>query len=179
MFPPQVAVIDFEACGFGPGTWPIEVGWIRAGDQSPRSMTIRPHPKFNLDLWQPGSQKIHKLTLPEIQRDGMEAVDVLAAMRRDLAGCIVISDAPSFDQSWLNTLALACDQAPPFQIADLIAVFNLFHKITGATVRDMLNEFRLSMERSGPAPHRAGDDVFQVMSALRAAFSAATKTFSP
>jgi hypothetical protein len=93
---PRIATIDFEASSLA--GWPIEVGWMREGDDKPRSMLIRPAPGWSMSEWNEDSAQVHYICPRDLERDGVGVRQVVDALATDLAGFAVVSDAPHLDQ---------------------------------------------------------------------------------
>lgn len=169
----DIAVIDFEACGLGAESWPIEAGWIRWRDLEPRSHLIRPHSSFQRGLWSMASQEVHGVSLAALDRDGADPHFVRAALTEELGDFCVVSDNPAVDSAWLGRLCRACDKPPPFVIADLgEAIFRIGDALR-IRPHVAVETFRKAIIASDQPPHRAGPDAARLMKALRAITSAA------
>ncbi|WP_296710901.1 hypothetical protein [Rhodoblastus sp.] len=141
---PRIATIDFEASSiFG---WPIEVGWMREGDDKPRSMLIQPAPGWSTSEWSEDSGQVHYINPRDLERDGVDVRQVVDALQADLAGFAVVSDAPHLDQRWLSRLCEAAGRPVPFTIDAAPALVKV-----------------------GPVRHRAGPDAGQLLRAILAA----------
>lgn len=104
--------IDFEASSLAPKSWPIEVGiaWVDNGQVAADAKLIRPDPSWSVDDWHPESEAVHGI--PRKALNAAEPADSVAMWLRDkLDGKLVVSDAPEFDQRWLDRLMkTACEQ---------------------------------------------------------------------
>jgi DNA polymerase III subunit epsilon len=140
----RIATLDFEASSFG--GWPIEVGWMREGDDKPRSMLIQPAPGWSMAEWSEDSGQVHYISPRDLERDGVDVREVVDALEADLAGFTVVSDAPYLDQRWLARLCDAAGCPVPFTI-----------------------EPAPDVAKVGPVRHRAGPDAEQLLRAIVAA----------
>jgi hypothetical protein len=86
-------------------------------------------------------------------------------MTRDLAGSIVVSDAPEFDARWLARLATACGQAPPFPIYSINHAIPLLAEEAGIGVAMAIRRY-IKSKPAGASPHRAGPDAERLMNQL-------------
>lgn len=146
------ATLDFEASSLSPVSWPIEIGisWLRDGQVQTWSSLIRPAPEWDITDWSAESAAVHGIGHDALF-DAPVASVVVSDFFINLAGKVLMSDAPEFEAHWLARLltAAGCDDVP--NIADYHDVS--FQKFTGLAL-DMLYE---SLARH-PAPHRAGPD---------------------
>lgn len=101
----DLLLIDFEASGLGPGSWPIEVGlsWVEAERVQVWSSLIRPEPGWDPDAWDPVSEEIHGIPMSDL-RDAPTARSVAEGLLTRVAGRPVFSDAPDFDLKWARRL---------------------------------------------------------------------------
>ena len=99
----MIIFLDFEASSLLPGSWPVEVGWAIDGGAT-ESHLIRP-PSTWRD-WDPKSEAIHGLSLPHLREHG-EPIDLVVRRAVEVLGApgtTVFSDAPGWDQGWLDRL---------------------------------------------------------------------------
>ncbi|WP_339758998.1 hypothetical protein [uncultured Sulfitobacter sp.] len=148
----RFAVLDFEASSLSGKSWPIEVGisWISEGKVQTWSSLIKPDPTWDLSDWSAQSEAVHNIpfhclkTAPKADRVAME-------LSEKATGRTLISDAPPFEQYWLQQLLGNEAEAPSHLIEDYHAVsFALFD----GYALDVLYE---KLERT-KVPHRAGPD---------------------
>ena len=108
----SIIFVDLEASSLLPGSWPVEIGWAVDGG-GVESHLIRP-PSIWRD-WDPKSEAIHGISQAHLREHG-EPVDVVAHRAVKVLGApgvTVCSDAPGWDQVWLDRLlqeaGLWCD----------------------------------------------------------------------
>lgn len=97
--------IDFEASSLSPKSWPIEVGlaWLVEKRVVVKSKLIRPRPEWSEDDWSLESEEVHGI--PRADLESAEcADDVSAWLLETIEGKVIVSDAPEFDQRWLDRL---------------------------------------------------------------------------
>jgi len=160
MRPEEVLIIDFEASGIGPFSWPIEVGlaWVEAGEVRSWSSLIRPEPDWSLDDWDPIAEEVHRIPRRELDR-APAAWSVAEELLRRVAGRPVFSDAPERDGRWARRLLDAQPRETGLRVLDFdLAVW----AVCGARGADWAYE-RLERVRT---PHRAGPDAERMLRAI-------------
>ena len=96
--------LDIEASSLSEGSYPIEVAW---GDESGQieSHLINPYlyPDSFTD-WSPDAQAVHGLSRDYLNENGKHPKQVAERLCSELNGHLVVSDAPDFDNFWLQRL---------------------------------------------------------------------------
>ena len=160
----QIAILDVEASALGEGSYPIEVGLaLVQGPTEPLrtwSTMIRPTRVWLDDgFWSPASSRVHGISLETIKQQGCAVQDVCDWLNRLLKStAIVATDAPRYDQNWLDTL---------FRAAGREQLFNLYHfeVLTSGFSLDQHRHLTYLLDRA-PIPHRAGPDALRLASKL-------------
>lgn len=160
----RIATLDLEASGLGEGSYPIEVGvaLIQGGTQPLQSWLtmIRPTRAWlNDGFWSPASARVHGLPIETIKQQGHAVEDVCDWLNGLLKStAIVATDAPSYDQDWLDTL---------FRAAGREQLFTLYHYevLTSGLSPDQHRHLGYLLNRD-PIPHRAGPDALRLASKL-------------
>lgn len=141
-------ILDFEASGLDlDDSYPIEVGWINTEDESDfGSYLICPAPHWT--YWDKEAESIHKIKLETLVHEGLSRFEVADLIQEALQGQVVLSDAPTFEQMWLDRLS------EDSLVDNQIKVQSVFGNI------DFMKRglFRKEVNRIGRA-HRALDDV--------------------
>lgn len=106
-------VLDIEASGFGPGSYPIEVGWALA-DGRTRCTLVSPAPHWT--HWDAGAEQVHHIERSALLRAGRPAAEVAAMLNADLAGLTVYCDGWAHDYAWLGALFEEAGQVPAFKL---------------------------------------------------------------
>ena len=99
----MIAFVDLEASSLLPGSWPVEIGWSVDGGVT-ESHLIRPVPAWR--DWDRQSEAIHGLSRGYLAEHG-EPIDLVARIAADILGApgaTAFSDAPGWDQGWLDRL---------------------------------------------------------------------------
>ncbi len=68
------------------------------------SRLIRPRTIWNLADWDPESVTVHGIALSELHANGIDADAVAKWFGAHVGDAELLSDAPEFDQHWLDTL---------------------------------------------------------------------------
>jgi hypothetical protein len=100
----RLAFLDFEASSISSESYPIEVGWVFE-DGSGEGFLIRPEPGWT--DWSTGAQAIHGIARATLLREGVPAMVAAERALQALRNRLVVSDAPSAEQLWLDRLAEA------------------------------------------------------------------------
>lgn len=160
----RIAVLDLEASALGIGSYPIEVGvaLIQPAGHPIRtwSTMIRPTEAWLSEgLWSSASAGVHGIPLDLLQQEGHVIGDVCDWLNAILSTrTIVATDAPRYDQDWLDTLFKAAGREQRFILYD-------YDLLTGALGSDQYRHFVYLLDRD-PAPHRAGPDALRLASRL-------------
>jgi len=142
-------VIDVEASGFGPGSYPIEVG-VAMSDGKVRCMIIRPQPEWQ--HWDEQAESLHGISREILLEFGSPVREVAEQLNQWLEGEMVYSDAWGNDSSWL---ALLFDAAGIRQAFKLDSLFTLLSKKQIKTWHETKD--KLSSENDSQR-HRASHD---------------------
>lgn len=109
----MIYFVDFEASSLSAGSFPIEVAWVDQDGQG-ECYLIRPAEVW-LNLpggqpeWNPASERIHGISMATLLKEG-EPHGRVAARAVQVLGrshVMVCSDAPEFDEYWLDRLLQA------------------------------------------------------------------------
>lgn len=159
-----LAILDLEASGLGYGSYPIEAGMalIRGSTQPIRtwSRLIRPTALWRESgLWWPESAALHGISLDMLEQEGEPIHVVCDLLNAVLArAAVVVTDAPLYDQDWLDTLFRAGDREQLFTLQD-------FDLLTGGLDPDQYRRMVGLLDRA-KAPHRAGPDALRLAATL-------------
>lgn len=157
--------IDFEASSLSTDTWPIEVGiaWLEGTRVITESKLIRPRPEWDLEDWSPVSAEIHGIELSELRN--AETADEVSRWLLEVVGeAVLVSDAPEFDQRWLDRLL--GEAGPTIRDFDNV-LWQAFSHEMGSLAPGRLHYAYQNMLRRKTA-HRAGDDAAHLCYAWRA-----------
>lgn len=142
-------IIDIEASGFGPLSYPIEIGIVLASGKGYCSL-IKPQPQWT--HWDHNAQVIHQLSRDTLEKHGNDVFTVANELNTLLAGQTVYSDGWVVDKPWLITLFHAACIPQKFTISALEMILsesqmNIWHE-TKASI----------LENSHFPRHRASTD---------------------
>lgn len=153
----QPAVLDIEASGFGPRSYPIEVGYVLA-DGRTRCTLVRPPGHWT--HWDAEAERVHGISRELLGRHGRSVVDVARMLNTDLAGQTVYCDGWAHDFPWL---ALLFDEAGLAMHFRLESVARLF---PDARLAHLDEARRAAVAELGLARHRASNDARALQRAL-------------
>lgn len=160
----RIAIIDLEASALAPTSYPIEVGvaLIQAVGKPILSWStlIRPTEAWRRDgEWSPASAAVHGISMETIEEEGHPVELVCDWVNALLGGrTIVASDAPRYDQDWLDTLFRAADREQLFTLYD-------FGMLMGSLNPDQITHLSHLLHWA-KVPHRAGPDALRLASKL-------------
>ena len=160
----QIAVLDLEASALGPGSYPIEAGvaLIRPGAHPVLSWStiIRPTQEWLDDgLWSSASAAVHGIPRESLEQHGHSVQEVCDWLNALLGSrTIVATDAPRYDQDWLDTLFKAADREQQFTL-------HHFEVLTGGLNADQHRHLAYLLGRA-IVPHRAGPDALRLATKL-------------
>ncbi|MCH9671648.1 MAG: hypothetical protein K0U93_09390 [Gammaproteobacteria bacterium] len=144
--PGTPTVIDVEASGFGRGSYPIEIGFVR-GDGESQCHLVRPRPEWT--HWDPQAEALHGISRDTLERFGRDVREVAAALNEALDATTVYSDAWGNDRTWLAVLFDAAGMAQRFKIETLrILLSEAETDIWNQTKRDVLENLELERHRA-------------------------------
>ncbi|HEB95366.1 MAG TPA: hypothetical protein ENI96_02905 [Sedimenticola thiotaurini] len=110
------AVIDIEASGFGPDSYPIEVGVVMP-DGSRHCYLVRPEPEWT--FWSRQAERVHGIPRQRLLQRGHSVTEVARLLNRLLADSTVYSDAWGHDLSWIGKLYDAAGVRQLFRLESL------------------------------------------------------------
>ena len=114
-------IIDVEASGFGPHSYPIEVGIALDNDQKFCTL-ILPAPDWT--HWDDDAEKVHRIPRDILQTYGRSMDEVTDELNKLLEGKTVYTDGWVVDKPWLTTLFHAAGKPLKFQVSPLEAILS-------------------------------------------------------
>ncbi len=107
------SIMDFEASGLGPSSYPIEVGYCGA-DGERYCTLIRPEPDWT--HWDEDAAKLHGISRQTLCERGMPVSVVAEQLNERLSGQVLYSDGWVVDSVWLSLLFESARLVPAFQL---------------------------------------------------------------
>lgn len=156
----NIAILDVEASALEAGSYPIEVGVaLVRGPSEPIAVGakfIRPTQEWlNTGAWSNSSEAVHGIPLERVEREGAPVEEVCDWLNGFLGtDTIVATDAPRYDQDWLDTLFAAAGREQKFRIFDLQVLTRDFSA-------DQHRHFAYLLRKDAP-PHRAAEDALRL-----------------
>lgn len=112
-------IIDVEASGFGPDSYPIEVGVV-LGDGTRFSSLIRPFDEWQ--HWSIEAENVHHISRTLLHERGRYGHEVAQLLNEFLAGKQAYSDAWVLDKPWLDKLFYRAAITPTFRLSPIEAL---------------------------------------------------------
>ena len=114
-------IIDVEASGFGPGSYPIEVGLALEPGVKFCSL-IAPAPEWT--HWDAAAEQVHRVARDILEIHGKPLDQVAQGLNELLEGKVVYSDGWVVDQPWLIRLFSRVGIAQRFFMSPLEAILS-------------------------------------------------------
>ena len=147
------AIIDIEASGFGPQSYPIEVGVVLS-DGHRFSRLIKPFPDW--EHWSDQAQTVHRITKDQLWHYGHDGADICDQLNQFVGSQTLFSDAWVHDKAWLDTLYYRSHKVPTFSVSPLEAILGEDQAAHWEEVRqEVFDSFELRR-------HRASQDAFMI-----------------
>lgn len=142
-------IIDFEASGFGKGSYPIEVGFSGRHGEGWCSL-IRPEDDW--EHWDQGAAQLHHIPREILVERGKSSSFVAEQLNSLLDGHTVYTDGWGQDYVWMARLYDAARTVPRFKLADLREIISEEQQAQWHNTKDsVLKELCI-------ARHRASSD---------------------
>ncbi len=139
-------IIDFEASGFGKGSYPIEVGFSGRHGEGWCSL-IRPEGDW--DHWDLAAAQIHHIPREILIERGKSSSFVAEQLNFFLNGLTVYTDGWGQDYVWMARIFDAAEMVPRFKLADLREIMSEGQQICWHTTKDdILKELCISRHRA-------------------------------
>ena len=158
----RIAILEVEASALQARSFPIDVGVaLVRGPSEPIGVgakLIRPTKKWlDTGVWSKSSEAAHGIPLERVQSEG-EPVEEVCDWLNAMLGIdtIVATDAPRYDQDWLDTLFAAAGREQKFRIFD-------FQLLTRDFSADH-HRYLAHLLRRDAVPHRAAGDALRLAS---------------
>jgi hypothetical protein len=154
-----VPVLDIEASGFGRGSYPIEIGYVRGDGQAWCTLVV---PAADWVHWDAAAEAVHGIRRDLLLAHGRTVAAVAQQLNDALAGLTVYCDGWAHDYAWLARLFDEAGLAPRFRL-ESVARLLAEHELAA------LDKARcLALATLGAARHRASNDARALQQAIAA-----------
>lgn len=148
---PRPAIIDVEASGFGPSSYPIEIGTVLVTGERFCSLIL---PDTDWDHWDESAEKVHQITRKHLTENGRPIREVAVILNDLLKDKTVYSDGWVVDKPWIEKIYYSAGVRQLFQISSLETILSESQmEIWHITKSRVLAEFDM-------VRHRASSDAF-------------------
>lgn len=114
-------IVDVEASGFGPHSYPIEIGLaLDNGDKFCTLLTPAP----DWTHWDEAAEKVHRIPRKMLRDYGKDPAQVAQELNRILKGKTVYTDGWVVDNTWIIKLFSECQMEPAFFVSSLEMILN-------------------------------------------------------
>ena len=139
-------IIDVEASGFGPHSYPIEVGVALEPERKFCSL-IAPEPGWT--HWDGSAEKVHRVPRDVLETHGKPAVDVANSLNDLLGNATVYSDGWVVDQPWIIRLYSCARVRQQFSVSPLEMILSEAEMAVWHAVKDeVIRELALTRHRA-------------------------------
>lgn len=146
------AILDMEASGFGPHSYPVEVGYVLSDG---RTFCTLIRPETHWTHWDAQAELTHGISRQSTLSHGRSARTVAEHLNAELQGLTLYSDGWAHDYTWLGVLFEAADLSPHFRLDNLRA---LLSEHEADHWHDAKNEVAGEQGLLGSPRHRASAD---------------------
>lgn len=151
-------IIDVEASGFGPHSYPIEVGLALSEGERFSTLIL---PASDWTHWDASAESVHNIPREILLAHGKPMHEVTAQLNRLLAGKTVYSDGWVVDKPWLTTLFHAARTSMDFFVSPLELILSERQMELWHETKDLvLSEMQLKR-------HRASSDALIIQETYR------------
>lgn len=112
-------IIDIEASGFGPESYPIEIGVVLS-DGLRQAKLIHPHESWT--FWSDDAEKIHGIKREQLLNRGLPVREAALALNHLLRNERTFSDCWVVDKPWLDKLFLFAKVKQSFSLSPIEAI---------------------------------------------------------
>ena len=116
--PSSIRLIDIEASGLGPDSYPIEIAYSPE-DGTYRSTLINPDTGDGWDEWDPLAEALHGISRAHAVEQGQDVMAVANQLNEALGTGVWYTDAYDQDFAWMTRLYEAVLLEPSFRLASL------------------------------------------------------------
>jgi hypothetical protein len=143
-------IMDFEASGFGRGSYPIEVGLVDDAGKGWCSLIL---PDQEWHHWDPDVVEVHGISRDVLIQHGKPCAVVADHLNRTLRGRVAYCDGWAHDYVWMSQLFEAAGRTPLFRLEDLRLILSPEQQALWHPVKE-----RVARESADLSRHRASDD---------------------
>jgi DNA polymerase III alpha subunit (gram-positive type) len=159
----RVLVLDIEATGLHPDSYPIEIAYANPLESWVTSSLIKPHPDWGDLPWDERSKALTGITETNLM-NATSAEKVAKTVAQDISKAdIILSDAPAWDERWLNRLLAVAHTNCNFEIQDFLSTINNLNPL-----RKYLSTYKC-LNFYDKSEHRAAGDVIRLLRVYRRA----------
>lgn len=156
---PLPPVLDIEASGFGRGSYPIEIGYVRGDGQAWCTLVV-PAPAWR--HWDAAAESVHGIRREMLLQHGRTVAAVARQLNDALGGLTVYCDGWAHDYAWLGRLFDEAGQTPRFHLESVARL------LQDAELAGLDEARRQALASLGVQRHRASNDARALQLAIAA-----------
>lgn len=104
-------IIDIEASGLHPDSYPIQIAWVTLDGSAQDCFYILPADHWT--YWDELAEEVHGITRERLLDEGVTVTSACRRLSGALAGHKLYSDASAFDQFWIHSVFQSTGMLPP------------------------------------------------------------------
>jgi hypothetical protein len=136
---PLPIIIDIEASGFGPDSYPIEIG-LALEEGAKYCALVHPAPEWI--HWDDDAEKVHRVSRDILEEYGKPMDEVANELNEILRNKTVYTDGWVVDKPWIGKMFYACGIAPQFTTSSLEMILSeeqmeIWHDTKDEILREM------------------------------------------
>ena len=147
----QPYIIDVEASGFGPTSYPIEIGLALENDEKYCTLIL---PADDWTHWDEEAERVHRVPRDILETYGKPLKEVAQELNDLLKGKTVYSDGWVVDKPWIIKLFYEAKIEPSFNTSPLEMILNESQMEKWHESKDKI------IEKLGLKRHRASYDAY-------------------
>ena len=156
--PVTPSIIDVEASGLGPDSYPIEVG-VALGNGGRFCTLIKPQPGWT--HWDESAEEVHQIPRPLLDNYGRSTPEVAQLLNEQLIGVVVYTDGWTVDKPWLSKLFEAAGVGMNFEVQPLERILSPEQQAVWHETKDRI------IEDTKITRHRASHDAWLIQETYR------------
>jgi hypothetical protein len=147
----QPLIVDVEASGFGPESYPIEIGIALEDGQKYCSLLLPPK---DWTHWDDDAEGVHRIPRDILETHGRPLIDVANELNELLDGKTVYTDGWVVDKPWILKFFYECRIEPSFSTSPLEMILSESQMAIWHDTKDKILE-EMDLKR-----HRASYDAY-------------------
>lgn len=159
-------ILDCEASGLGPTSYPIQIAWLNVKTGESDSFYIKP--SENWTDWDPNAEDVHNIPRERLFDEGISVLEAAHRLYQKIGKAKTIySDAPDYEHFWVMRLFEESRQFMyEMEFAHVVDMHESFEEA------QRMNQILLDQSVANTRTHDALDDCHSIAEAYRRSLDA-------